>query len=192
MHRSARCNEQALQRMLAQVRLLFGNLSGMQGSQNCQKEHHDGADGAIRPNHLSGDFCLVEIITSEAVFCMNCSAAVAAALILNTGQSFSSAQCLTVSNCHAVQASYDLFWVTWYRPRIVMVLELVQSIIFMYLFHRFMRCVTAAGTLRCSQLPNLGSHLCTAKLMHLQHSLLKVLDHKACNVSFLEAGLCSC
>ncbi|KAK9810738.1 hypothetical protein WJX73_003990 [Symbiochloris irregularis] len=37
------------------------------------------------------------------------------------------------------QAFYGVFWATWYRPRIVVVLAIIQSVVFMCLFYNFMR-----------------------------------------------------
>ena len=39
----------------------------------------------------------------------------------------------------SLQAFYGVFWATHYRPRIVVVLAIVQSVVFMVLFARFYR-----------------------------------------------------
>lgn len=38
-----------------------------------------------------------------------------------------------------VQALYGVFWATHYRPRVVVVMALVQSVVFMFLFAQFYR-----------------------------------------------------
>ena len=44
------------------------------------------------------------------------------------------------ANVHlTLQAFYGVFWATWYRPRIVVVLAIIQSIAFMTLFALFYR-----------------------------------------------------
>ena len=44
-------------------------------------------------------------------------------------------------NVVGLQAFYGVFWATHYRPRVVVVLAIVQSVVFMALFAQFYRCL---------------------------------------------------